>query len=198
MYYALYDSTTETLRNCLVFDTEIENIYLRGSFALDMKKEDFTTEENNAYCYDPSRGMTLIKQKDNIDVTNIVTDGYPFYGGEITASTKLTYKQGDPTLLHLTGRYSTAHVKVNGKHAGSAVLSEYVELKVCLREGENTITITLCNNYRNLLGPHHLNIAEPLSVGPTAFSMEKRWKGGTCDYYNSRYAFVRFGIDLNG
>lgn len=196
VYYVLYGGVSETLRNCLVFDTEIECLYLRGSFALDMKKEDFTLEPNNALRYDPSNTMALIEQKDTIDIHNIVTDGYPFYCGNITASAKLIYKNGAPTVLRLSGRYATAHVKVNGREAGSVLFSEYVELKDLLTEGENTVTVTLCNSYRNLMGPHHRTDAEPLSVGPTTFSFEKSWKNGECEAYDPRYSFVRYGIDL--
>ena len=196
VYYVLYGGVSETLRNCLVFDTEIENLYLRGAFALDMKKENFVEEENHAYRYDPKYGMALIRQKDSIDIRNLVTEGYPFYCGEFAASTRLNYRKGDPTVLHLTGRYATAHIQVNGEEAGSVLFSEYVELKDFLREGENTVTVTLCNNYRNLMGPHHRLEAEPLGVGPGAFSFEKKWENGVCDLFDGRYAFVRFGIDL--
>ena len=196
VYYVLYGGVSETLRNCLVFDTEIENLYLRGSFALDMKKENFTPDENNAWRYDPAHGMALIGQKDTLDILNLVTDGYPFYCGEITVSSKLRYKDGDPTMLRISGRFSTAHVKVNGREAGQVLFSEYVELKDFLTEGENTVTITLCNSYRNLLGPHHRTEAEPLSVSPGTFSLEKRWKDGACSVYDARYSFVRYGIDL--
>ena len=191
----LSGGVSESLRNCLVFDTEIENIYLVGSFALDMNKEDFAAEENNAYVYDTEKGMALVKQKDSIDVSNIVTDGYAFYAGKINMSACLNYKQGDPTVLRLKGRYATAHVKVNGEEAGVLLFSEYLDLAEYLKEGENTVTVTLCNSYRNLLGPHHREIAEPLSVSPRVFSFEKRWKNGECAEYQSRYAFVRYGID---
>ena len=196
VYYVLYGGVSESLRNCLVFDTEIECLYLRGSFALDMKKEDFISEERNAYRYDASKGMAMIGQKATVDIRNLVTDGYPFYCGEFTATTKLIYKKGDPTVLHLVGRFATARVKVNGAEAGSVLFSEYVDLGNLLREGENTLTVTLYNSYRNLLGPHHRKEAEPVSVSPVTFSFEKRWKDGECDEYDPRYSFIRYGIDM--
>ena len=196
MYDVLYGSGTETLRNSLVFDTEIENIYLRGSFALDMAKEDFSVEANNAYRYDPERGMALIRQKSSIDITNLVTDGYPFYCGELTAEALLDYRSGDATVLRLTGRYSTVCVEVNGRKVRKGLFDEYVDIAEYLQEGENTVTVSLCNNYRNLLGPHHSTEVESMSVSPLTFSMEKRWEGGRCPLYDGRYSFVRFGIDI--
>ena len=196
VYYVLYGGVSESLRNCLVFDTEIENLYLRGSFALDTREEGFTREADHAYRYDPALGMALIRQKETVDLTNLVTDGYPFYCGAVTASTTLCYRKGDPTMLRLSGRYATAHVWVNGEKAGNVLFSEYVELKDLLCEGENVITLRLCNNYRNLLGPHHGVVAEPMSVSPKRMALEKKWNGGVCAEYDGRYAFVRYGVDL--
>ena len=195
VYHVLYGGGTETLRNSLVFDTEIENIYIRGNFALDMKKDNFIAEDNNAYCYDPTFGMTLIIQKENIDIRNIVTDGYPFYCGELTTTVQLDYKLGDPTVLRLGGRYATVHINVNGTPVKKGLFDDYVDIKEYLIEGENTVTFTLCNNYRNLFGPHHCQTAEPMSVGPKTFSMENRWESDKCNHYNGRYTFVRYGIN---
>lgn len=196
VYYVLYGGVSESLRNCLVFDTEIENIYLRGSFALDMKCENFTPCENNAYRYDSSCGMSLIAQRPEIDITNIVTDGYPFFAGHISFETKLIYNEGEPTLLRLCGRYSTAKIILNGCSVGNLVLSDTVDLKPFLQIGENHLEITLANNYRNALGPHHFIKAEPHFVNPTLFSFEGKWNNGVCNNFDARYSFVRFGIDV--
>ena len=196
VYYVLYGGVSESLRNCLVFDTEIENIYLKGGFALDMKQEDFTPCENNAYRYDSSCGMSLIAQHPEIDITNIVTDGYPFFAGHISFETKLIYNEGEPTQLRLRGRYATAKITLNGSAVGNLVLTDTVDLKPFLRVGENRLEITLANNYRNALGPHHYIEAEPLFVTPTIFSFEGKWNNGVCNNFDARYSFVRFGIDV--
>lgn len=196
VYHVLYGGVSETLRNCLVFDTEIENAYLIGNFALETDPSAFKEEKANAFRYARGGSLPLISPKDTIDITNIVKDGYPFYCGKLTFSCNLDYKSGDPTLLHLTGRYATAHVSVNGKEAGTVLFSEYIELADHLVEGRNTITVTICNAYRNLLGPHHRKDAEPFGVGPATFSFEKEWNGEKCDGYVPNYAFVRFGIDI--
>ena len=195
VYYVLYGSASESLRNCLIFDTDIECVYLMGDFALDMKRENFTPDEDNAFTYEPENGIALVNPKDSPNVENIVLDGYPFYAGKVTLSSKYTYKNGDPTVLRLTGRFATAHVSVNGKNAGKIILSSQLDLSDYLSDGENTITVTLINSYRNLLGPHHRGVAEPLAVSPRTFSFEKMWKNGECADYRSRYAFVRYGID---
>jgi hypothetical protein len=173
----------------------IECVYLMGDFALDMKREDFTPKENNAFTYEPERGMALIRPAESPDAENIVLDGYPFYAGELVLKSGYTYRKGDATVLRLTGRFATAHVSVNGREAGKLIFSSYLDLSEHLAEGENVITVTLKNSYRNLMGPHHRSPAEPLSVSPRTFSFEKMWKNGECPDYRSRYAFVRYGID---
>jgi len=195
VYYVLYGGVSESLRNCLVFDTEIENVYLVGDFALDMKHEDFEPKDNNAFTYESEKGMALITPHGSPNAENIVLDGYPFYAGEIRLVGRYTYKNGDPTMLPLTGRFATAHVYVNGKEAGKILFSSYIDLSGFLAEGENTVTVILKNSYRNLLGPHHREPAEPLSVSPRTFSFEKMWNNGECADCRSRYAFVRYGID---
>ncbi len=196
VYYVLYGGVSETLRNCLVFDTEIENIYLFGGFSLDMKRENFIAGENNSYRYDPRNGMTLVRQNSAPDVRNVVTDGYPFYCGEISYEFELDYRLGDPSILRLDGRYATIGVCVNGESAGTILLSRTLDIKKYLKTGKNVIRLTLCNNYRNLFGPHHRAEGEPLSVSPKSFSFEGKWIDGKCEEFDPGYSFVRFGIDI--
>ena len=167
-----------------------------GDFTLDMSKDSFKEYPNNAFRYESDESIYLVKQKDCLDITNIVTDGYPFYCGEVTFCTTLDYKQGAPTIFRLTGRYATAKVIVNGSLVSSLILTEYVELKEFLEVGKNTVAITLCNNYRNLLGPHYKQAAELIPVSPKWFSFEKKWNGACCNEFKSHYSFVRFGIDI--
>ena len=196
VYHVLFDGVSETLRNCLAFDTEIENIYLFGDFCIDTDISGFVAAENNAFRYNADKGMTLVKSKETADIANIVTDGYPFYCGSITVDAEISYKNGDPTLLCLDGCYCVAHVKVNGEFAGKILFGKYLELKGHLVNGKNKVEITLFNSYRNLMGPHHYCEAEPISVFPKQFSFEGEWKNGKCDIFNKGYSFVRFGLDV--
>jgi len=193
VYYVLYGGVSESLRNCLNFDTEIENIYLFGNFAVYTDKSKFKYDVRHSVCYD---GEFAIKaQSDCIDPKDIVTDGYPFFGGTIEIENTYNYKSGDPTMIVLTGRYAVAEVSVNGKAAGTLMFTDHIDLADMLKAGENTITVKLSNAYRNLMGPHHRKDPEPYGVGPTTFSYEKEWKDGICARFYPRYAFVRFGID---
>lgn len=194
VYYVLYGGVSESLRNCLNFDTEVESIYLVGDFAVEMDTARMTREENNAVCYDGA--FALAARKETIDLTDIVTDGYPFFGGTIEAETTYTHCAGGATELYVGGRYSVCEVLVNGEKADTLLFRRHANLAAYLREGENKITLRLTNTLRNLLGPHHFIESECFGVSPSVFLLESQWKDEQCPNYRERYAFVRFGVDV--
>ncbi len=191
VYHVLYDGVLESLRNCLVFDTELENIYLIGDFAL-RTDGSFTDSERNSTVY--NGGFVLTEQPERVPSSNIVRGGFPFYCGPITLEFDCTYKAGDPTALRLNGRFATADITVNGNFAGTMMFSRVLELAPYLADGENTIAVTLCNSMRNLMGPHHRRDPEPYVVFPALFSYEKEWNGRECEDYVPTYAFVKYGL----
>ena len=194
VFYVLYGGVSESLRNCLCFDTEIENIYLMGSFRVNIDAEHMKADVKNSFCYDGE--FTIAPQTDKIDLTNIVADGYPFFSGSIEAETVYNYQPGMPTELFVNGRYSACEITVNGVKADTLLFRRHADLKPYLTEGENRIALKLTNSPRNLLGPHHFIDPEPYGVSPVTFSLENLWKDEQCRLFRERYSFVRFGIDL--
>ncbi|MGN1410406.1 MAG: glycosyl hydrolase [Eubacteriales bacterium] len=192
VYYVLYGGVSESLRNCLVFDCEIECIYLTGDFCVKCDGE-FKDGERRSVIFDGA--FSLEKQRDDVKIYDIVRDGYPFYAGHFKVKFDCDYTAGKPTMLHLTGRYATCDVTVNGESAGCAMFSDYVELSGFLKEGRNEIVLDICNSNRNLMGPHHRHDPEPYGLGPNTFSFENEWHGRECRGYVERYAFVRYGLD---
>lgn len=194
VYYVLYSGVSESLRNCLVFDCEIENIYLIGDFCVKCDGE-FAAGERNSVIYNGA--FSLEPQRDTVKINNIVEDGYPFFGGAFKASFNYDYHDGMPIMLKLNGRFALCEVSVNGNEVGTAMFSKYVDLSERLHEGENEISLVLYNSNRNLMGPHHRHDPEPYGVGPNTFSYEKEWNGRQCGDYLDRYAFVRYGLDTD-
>ncbi len=191
VYYVLYGGVSESLRNCLVFDVEIENIYLVGDFALRTNGE-FTDSVRSSVLYDG--GFTLVRQPDTVPARDVVRGGFPFYGGALDTGFTYRYSEGKPTVLCLNGRFATADISVNGTYAGTMLFERVLDLSAFLREGDNDIEIRLCNSMRNTMGPHHRSDPEPYGVGPATFSYEKEWNGRECAGYVPRYAFVRYGM----
>lgn len=195
VYYVLHigeASGPEALRNCLLFDTEIENIYLVGDFALRTDGKFSDGEKPNSTLYD---GMfVLCAQPEYIPSDDIVRGGYPFYAGNICGEFVYDYTTGKPTVLKADGRHAVADVTVNGEYAGEMMFTDECDLRPFLREGENTVRVTVVNSLRNTLGPHHRKDCEPYSLGPPTYSWEREWKGRECEDFLDRYAFIKFGI----
>ena len=61
--------------------------------------------------------------------------------------------------------------------------------------GENEIELTLVNNLRNLMGPHHHAAGELLAVAPPHFFDEGCiWNNYCGGYYTPKYSFVETGL----
>jgi len=193
VYYVLYGGVSESLRNCLVFDTEIENAYLIGDFAL-RTDGTFTDGERCSTVYDG--GFTLISQPDFVPTDNVVTGGFPFYCGPMAMEFSYSYTAGAPTHLCLDGRFAVAEISVNGKTAGEIMFSRVLDLADRLKEGENVIGVKITNSMRNLMGPHHRPDPEPHIVYPNLLSYEGEWNGRECEGYIPTYAFVKFGLKM--
>lgn len=175
--FILYDPmATESLRNCLTYQTEIEPMYLRG---------DFTVDSNR--CLRPAHGQVTLK--------NIQDQGYPFFGGKMRFEGEADYR-GGRAFLRLTGRYMTADLQINGEQAGTFVLEERMEITPWLKPGKNRIAITLKSSLRNTFGPHHFKPdPEPMAVSPFNFTLLGTWKEGKSPYFTPEYQTVPFGLE---
>lgn len=191
VYYVLYSGVSESLRNCLVFDVEIEPMYLIGDFAVRCNGV-FADGPRFSTLYDGA--FDLVAQPSVVPARDVVRGGFPFYGGKLATAFDYDYREGKPTVLALEGRFAVAEVSVNGVPAGSMMWNRTLDLADYLKEGGNEISVTLCNSMRNAMGPHHRHDPEPYGVGPGTFSFEKEWKGRECRGYVDRYAFVKFGL----
>ena len=92
-------------------------------------------------------------------------------------------------------------IKVNGIDLGTILWGKMeLDLSSVLKKGDNTIELTLTNNLRNMLGPHHLPAGESYWVTPVDFYKRRNvWNHTLCgdkDQMDWRgdYCFVEFGI----
>ena len=60
--------------------------------------------------------------------------------------------------------------------------------------GKTKIQVTIINNLRNVLGPHHLEEGESYVVGPRTFFREKCIWAPEPPRWNDGYCFVETGI----
>lgn len=184
VYYALFgENVTESLKNCLAYDTDVEPIYLVGDFGVygDIKKhqkEGVLLGEN----------FYLGKQKPSVEC--LISGGFPFFSGDITLSKKVNLDSKNYQLV-LPNELLVADVLVNGENAGRMMFSGKLDISKYLKIGENEITLTVTVGLRNLLGPFHTNEGEPNFVGPDTFERFGSWFDGKSRHYNEKYAFKK-------
>ena len=191
VYYALFgENVTESLRNCLAYNTTIEACYLQGDFGVFSKGGFKDGKEDNVLI---SEDDFYISEKKEY-IADTVKGGFPFFAGNIALEKKIMY-DGRASVLKLNGRFHLADIAVNGVPVKKGYFDRTVDLKDYLKKGENVICVTLYSSNRNLLGPHHLLYAEePLSVGPYSFENIGTWKDGVSSQERNSYSFVKFGL----
>ena len=185
VYYALFgEGVTESLRNCLAYDTDIEAAWLIGDFGVTGDFRPSQTRENVVI----GENFRVVGQKK--DVSCLVTDGYPFFAGHITLRQTVNVTDTASELI-IDERYQLIDVTVNGKRAGRMMFGKRLDLSGLLHEGENELLITLTVSNRNLYGPHHATNEEPLIVGPGTWERTGTWHNGKSPLCLDTYAFVK-------
>ena len=67
-----------------------------------------------------------------------------------------------------------------------------VDVSDMVREGKNTVRVTLTTSLRNLMGPHHFAPCdEPEAVGPEHFDLCGTWQNGESPWFRASYALVK-------
>ena len=161
-YYALFgEGVTESLRNCIAYDSEIEAVYLAGHFGVYARNPWEEHDEKHLL------GCGFYIGKAPETVTETVTDGLPFFRGELTLTQ--TADLPDPNIrLALQGDFLTAKISVNGAYAGEICFENAVDISALAKPGKNEISATFCIGNRNFFGPFHAGEAE-VFVCPTLF-----------------------------
>ncbi len=191
VYYVLYGGVSEALRNCLVFDCEIESSYLVGDFAVECSGS-FTDGKRGSVLY--SGPFSLVKKPDTVSSEDLVRSGFPFFAGTADIEFEYEYDDGMPVYLKLSDNHAVSEIYVNGEHASTLIWNREADLSRCLKKGKNTIEIKFTCSMRNTLGPHHYVEDELELVGRQMWTFENEWNGRECPVYRERYSFMKFGI----
>ncbi len=183
VYYALFgENVTESLKNCLAYDTDIEPIYLCGDFGV---FGEFTESgEKNRII-----GKSFYIDKQKTEVTELIKDGFPFFRGNITLKQKVEINDTG-CVLFVPEHFHIIDVTVNGSYAGRMMMSNKLDISSYLKKGENEIMLTLTVSNRNLLGPFHTRREEGF-VGPETFERFGTWNDGKSKYFVPEYAFIK-------
>lgn len=161
-YYALFgEGVTESLRNCISYDSEIEDVYLTGRFGV-YSHSDYEHYDNKSVC-----GQEFYIGEIPCKVDEPTIDGLPFFSGKLTMRQNIVLKNKN-TLLKVKGRYQSGIVRVNGQHAGELFFEHQLDISTYAVQGENEIEVEYTIGNRNLLGPFHF-AGDESSIGPMKF-----------------------------
>ena len=189
VYDVLFGDATESLRNCLVYNTTVEACYLQGDFGVYAKDGFRKGAQANVYLAD-----AFYLGRRQATVTDPILDGYPFFAGAMVLETTFTVEAVEKMRLDLPGGYARCSVQINGKTVEMSYFAQSAEIGDYIKVGENVAQITLYSGNRNLLGPHHNIQEEPHYVAPRTFELPGSWKDGKSEQERSSYSFVRFGL----
>ena len=190
------------MKNCLSYDMEIEPIYIVGDFGLRFDGEPIATSDKTFLI----EKQPIITDKPMcVDAAKLDYSGFAEFAGELTLSREVEL---DSTNYHamLTGRGLNAiRLSVNGEHVATKLYPPYrVELNDYLKPGKNTLEVTVVNNLRNMMGPHHLKNEEERWVCPGSFYKEsnifnhREGAGADCHddlgVHRDGYLLVNYGL----
>ena len=160
VYYALFgENIQESLKNCLVYKTNIEPIYIKGHFGV---YGNFTSKNEVVY------GEKFYIAKPKKVISSLIEEGFPFFHGDIVLSQKIK-TQNTSKQLTFDKNFSCIKLMVNGHKLNHSVFSYEFNLSKYLKNGNNNISIQLTVSPRNTLGPHHNMDANAEFISPSSF-----------------------------
>ena len=187
VHYALFgENVTESLKNCLAYDSELQPIELVGKFGV-FPKEGYKESKDERYI---SSDSFYIGDMPKI-VNTVIEDGLPFFAGELHISQTI-YLQDSRVKLSVPGKYQMATVTVNHKKAGKLFFGKELDISNVAVVGENLVEIQFIISNRNRLGPHHTTRDEDEGVGPWNFGVSSDWEEDQNKLYRPTYDLKRF------
>ena len=188
----------ETEYNKLVFDSEIENIYLLGDFSVkfhgNVEELEHKAERLN--------GTFILSERitgKEISCDDVVLSGLPFFAGKLhlVKTVELRGEELDRIdYLQFTPLNGNSYqLIINGKAAPLLYHNKYaIKVSEMLQPGSNTLEVIITTSLRNMLGPHHLQIGESFMVDTLSFTREpnslQRYVHPSVD----GYCFVKLGM----
>lgn len=188
VHYALFgENVSESLRNCIVYDTELQPIELVGKFGVYARKE-YQPDEDSRFVRGEHFYIGALPTELQSEP---VMEGFPFLAGELVLKQTVVFNTSD-VFLQVAGEYQMAFVKVNGKAAGKLLFDTELDISDWAQAGENEIEIRFILSNRNLMGPHHLVGPKERYVDPNCFQLFGDWKGRESERYHSYYDLKKF------
>lgn len=172
---------------------EIEPVYICGDFAVRHDGEISQGERGASFFED---NFTITRAEDEIGLNSIEKNGYPFFAGSMTFTRKVNLDDVNYKVSFSKKGINVIKLKVNGKDVSTTLWAPYeIDISEYLTVGENEIEITIRNNLRNLMGPHHLREGESYFVSPSSFYTRGCvWNSFHDQYFDKRYSLVEVSL----
>jgi len=181
-------ANTITATTDFLWDTEIEDIYIVGDFAVGSEED----------------GFPIIKEPETLNTGSWVEQGYPFYSGSIIYKMEFDLEDIESARyeVDLSGsKSSVCYVAVNDIEVGAVPFPPYRgDITGALKEGANTLEIEVFSTLRNTLGPlHHVEGDNLKWTGPEQFidsglTDEQARITGTTTTWTNKFQFAPYGF----
>ncbi len=182
VFYALFgENVTESLKNCLVYDTELQPIQLRGQFGV-YPKDGYRNDEDCRYVNADAFYIAKMPER----ITEPSVEGFPFFAGEMTLRQNVEFSDAN-ICLYVPGDYQMAYAKINEKDAGRLYFDNYLNISEVAIPGVNMLEIRFVLGNRNLMGPHHFNGDREEEICPDSFEMVGTWQEDKSVMYHEHY-----------
>ena len=181
----------ESEKNKLVYDMEIEPIYLLGDFSVKTEGE-WQQLDKNALRY--TGGFVLSKPVSQVCTKNIEQQGFSFFSGEMVLKSKLDITGENPVLVLNRKGINAVKIEINGIEK-TIITGNKIGLKEFNVRGLTEVKLTVINNLRNMMGPHHLKVGESYAVAPSSFFKEPCiWNLNPERDWDDNYCFVNMSL----
>lgn len=186
VHFALFgENVTESLKNCVVYDSELQPIFLIGKFGVYTK----TGYEETEPGYVVAKNFYIGEEPKA--VSEFVMEGFPFLAGEVTLSGKVNLDSKN-VLLKLAGDYQMAEVTINGTKLKNLLFERETDISSVAVCGENDISVTFMVSNRNMMGPHHVVGSKTQNVHPGLYDFSGLWNEDVSDSYHDGYDLKKF------
>lgn len=177
----------ESEKNNLKYDTELEALYLVGSFGVYAENWEEKTDKIHA----ASGRFTVGEAKKTVILSELEKQGFLFFAGSLKVKKTITVSGTDRKLkLDLKG-VTAVNACINCKKLRTIAYAPFeADISEYLKEGENEIELEIVNSLRNLLGPHHVKDFKEKCTAPDSFHEVKNpflpWDTERTKEYNIR------------
>lgn len=167
----LYDPTVpESLRNCIAYETGIEQIFVRGDF-------------------DCENGKIVAKKRKVAG--NLTSQGLENFFGKAVYTFDYDF-DGTPVRFAPKGDFTACALTIDGKNY-EVLLTDGVTVRGV--SGKKTVKVECYSSLRNAFGPFYYRGKEESGVGSDAFTLRGGWNDdGTNKNYDGQKRLIPFGI----